>query len=428
MEPASSRDADRLEADIASHAVRWEIGVYRVLAVLIALAAVMIVCISPWIGADLAVPEIGLCGVSVAYFATSAALLNRGFTVAHMRWISATIEVGFPSIAILLAVYVKGAAWAMSSPMILIYPVAIAACSIRLRSRLTLYATAVAVVQWLAVYYLAIDPRLDESVIAAVPGLDAWAAWERAFWLALIGGVTTFATHQTRRATLDNLLQGEQRQWLQQQFGRFVSRDVVDAVIKGNVRPGHAEKRYATVLFCDLRDFTAMCQHEAPEAVVELLNAFYERACELIDARGGHVNKFLGDGVLALFGAPDPSPDHAMAACEAARKLAMAAYDLRQRGGIWTRLRIGIGIDTGDVVVGTMGGRDRLDYTAIGSTVNRAARLQALSDLDNPIVVSDECARELTPEQATSLDLQPLGEVSIKGFATQTRVHRLTGG
>jgi class 3 adenylate cyclase len=210
-----------------------------------------------------------------------------------------------------------------------------------------------------------------------------------------------------------------QRGMLERHLGRYVSRGVADALLRG---PGGAaaETRDVTVLFCDLRDFTSMCEQKPPAEVVDLLNTFFERACAIVEGNGGTVNKFLGDGMLALFGAPDDHADPVQAAAQSAHEIMYAADELRARGGIWRKLDVGIGLDCGDVVVGEIGASSRAEYTAIGTPVNRAARLQGLSrEADRRIVLSEECARRLGPRA----NVVGMGSVKLKGLAQPVKVY-----
>jgi adenylate cyclase len=203
-------------------------------------------------------------------------------------------------------------------------------------------------------------------------------------------------------------LAARQQRILERHLGRFVSPSVADVILRGDGGLGGAERRDVTVLFCDLRDFTTMCERRHPEDVVELLNTFFERACQIVQQHGGTVNKFMGDGLLALFGAPVEHPQPVNAAVEAAHEMMYAVDELRTRGGIWREFDVGISIDCGDVVVGEVGASSRAEYTAIGTTVNRAARLQGVArEAARRIVLSEECAARLGPG-----DHAPLSRVS----------------
>ena len=132
------------------------------------------------------------------------------------------------------------------------------------------------------------------------------------------------------------------------------------------------EELEATVLFVDVRDFTALAEHLRPRDLVARLNRVYEHVVPIVLAHGGHINRFTGDGLLAVFGAPEPHDDHADRAVAAALEIAGAIRD--DLGGA---LRVGLGVNSGSVLVATVGGGGRLDLTVIGDPVNTAARVEA---------------------------------------------------
>jgi class 3 adenylate cyclase len=422
--PAALAESSRVSAAIDAFNRRWEIGMHRIMAVLILAAAVMIVAISPWIGLELAIPELILCCIAVGYFAASSVIVRsmEGKWLEHVRWISATAEASFGTLAIAIASQIKGAEWAATSPMMLIYAVAIVACAIRIRPRLTAYATAVGCVQWVVLYYVLLYPALDTHT-AAETSLP-WACWERCFWLALIGGCATFATMQVRRTAVAGGSQAVRRAWVMQELSKFLSTEATQVALDGRAHRGFVDRREVTVLFCDLRDFTGLCERERPEDVMALLNDFYADACHVIRENDGQVNKFLGDGLLALFDGRMTVQSHPMAAVTAAEALADVAGRLRKREGIWQQLSIGIGIDTGPVVIGTVGAEERLELTAIGTTVNRAARLQAEANrTPRRIVLSEACVDALDGE----IEVSALGAVEIKGFDAPAKIFAPSG-
>ena len=214
----------------------------------------------------------------------------------------------------------------------------------------------------------------------------------------------------------------EERFRLQQTLSRYLPRDVAEAIARGDAPPA-ARRTDLTVLFCDLRGFTFLCERERPEDVVDLLNVFFEQATAIVEARGGSINKILGDGLLAFFGAPGPLPAHADAAADSALELLELVRVLRDRGGVWTHLAVGIGIDTGEVVLGPIGSASRLEYTAIGSPVNRAARLQALAEREHQRVIISEGTRRALAHRHRPTGL---GVIPLKGFATPEKVFFLS--
>lgn len=422
--PSSEPDVDLLERSILD----WEIAACRTLIAVSVACLGLILAISPWTGARLTAATAATCAICVVHFLlvrhgleTLGAATPDRRALNVLRWAAVTIEVSFASVGTLVLLRMKGAEWAATSPITMIYALAMIAASFRLRPSISIYAALLVTAQWLLVYFAAIEPRLDPAAVARLPTLAGWAAWERAFWFLGAGGMLAVAARRLRALALANLRQTRLRRTAVHELERLVSPDVASRALAGALVPGESERRWVTVLFCDLRDFTALCEHRRAEDALVILNAFYERACAIIRGHGGHVNKFLGDGLLALFGAPDAHPAHADAAVDCARDLVRAADDLRRQGGVWEELQIGVGLDTGDVVLGALGSSDRLEYTAIGATVNRAARLQALSaQTGRRIVLSARTASELTRSES---QLLPLGEAPIKGVDRPIRIY-----
>jgi class 3 adenylate cyclase len=166
-------------------------------------------------------------------------------------------------------------------------------------------------------------------------------------------------------------------------FGRYVSDQVMTALLASPELPelgGTATK--VTVLFSDIRNFTTMSERLSAREVVEMLNHYFERACAVLLREGATIDKFIGDAIMAEFGAPLPQADQALRAIRAAVALREVAVEFRH----WMAVRfadrdlpqfdIGIGVHSGEAVVGNIGSSTRMEYTAIGDTVNLASRLE----------------------------------------------------
>lgn len=180
---------------------------------------------------------------------------------------------------------------------------------------------------------------------------------------------------------VNNMIRGlRDRQRIRDLFGLYVSPEVSEAILDGQVSL-EGEAREVSVLFCDIRDFTRFSTSRAPREVVDRLNQFFSRVSRAIHAHGGTINKFLGDGFLAVFGAPVGHADHPRRAVQAALQMeaGLAAFnaELEERGE--PALEIGIGIDSGQVIAGNVGSPDRLEYTVIGDPVNRSSRIEQLN-------------------------------------------------
>ena len=176
----------------------------------------------------------------------------------------------------------------------------------------------------------------------------------------------------------------EERERLREAFGAFVDPQLAERVLEeGTVIEG--EEVEVTVLFVDIREFTAFAEHASASEVVTELNAFYELVVPVLVRHGGHANKFVGDGLLGVFGAPEHLVDHADRGVAAALEIAEVV-----RRAYAGRLRIGIGVNSGPVVAGTIGGGGRVEFTVIGDTVNTAARVEALTrETDDTVLVTD---------------------------------------
>jgi adenylate cyclase len=183
-------------------------------------------------------------------------------------------------------------------------------------------------------------------------------------------------------------LTGEERERarIRSIFGRYVADEVVEKLLASGMLPDlGGDSLQVTVLFSDIRNFTTISERLGPRAVVEMLNTYLAQACEPILAQGGTVDKFIGDAVMAVFGSPVLYPDHARRALAAALGLAQKAREFRT----WMHQRfgdqeipdfaIGIGIHTGEAIIGNIGSPKRLEFTAIGDTVNTASRLEGLT-------------------------------------------------
>jgi adenylate cyclase len=216
-----------------------------------------------------------------------------------------------------------------------------------------------------------------------------------------------------------------EKEMIKRAFTRYVAREVVEEILKDPenlVLSG--ERRQVTVLFCDVRGFTPMSERLAPEEVVLLLNDFYTLMIETTFKYDGTLDKFLGDAVMAVFGAPMAHPDHSARAIRTA--LAMqegitGLNDRRVRDGK-EAISVGIGVSAGEAVAGTVGTEDRMEYTVIGDSVNLAARLESNAK-PGQILISHR-----TYERVRDLvDARPLGRIRVKGKEEEVEVYEVLG-
>jgi adenylate cyclase len=206
----------------------------------------------------------------------------------------------------------------------------------------------------------------------------------------------------------------QQRERLREALGAYVDPELANRVQSEGVDLA-GEEVVASILFVDLRGFTPLAERTPAREVVALLNDFYDLIIPLLREHGGHPNKLMGDGLLAVFGAPDRRSDHGSRAIQAA--LAIAA-GVRARYG--DELRAGIGVDSGAVVVGTIGGGGRLDFTVIGDTVNTAVRVEAATRQTGDDILVTEATLRLAGVPSGSW--QERHAVTLKGKQQLVRV------
>jgi adenylate cyclase len=215
------------------------------------------------------------------------------------------------------------------------------------------------------------------------------------------------------------LLETRERRRMRLIFTRFVPRDVVDDVIErtdDDLRLGGV-RRDGTVVFTDLRGFTTFAEQLEPEQVVAVVNHYLSEMTDAILGHGGTLVSYMGDGIMALFGAPLEQSDHADRAVRAVREMLAMRLPRFNRwlaaNGFAKEFRIGIGVNSGLVMSGNVGSTQRLEYTALGDTTNTAARLEGMTkDKGRQVLIADATRQRLKDEAS---DLVALGEAPVRG-------------
>jgi class 3 adenylate cyclase len=260
---------------------------------------------------------------------------------------------------------------------------------------------------------------LSRSVLSPVRELvDATERVKRGDMSARVAVSSGDELGQLARSFNEMLTGLEERERLRTAFGSYVSPDVAERVMEeGELLEG--EDVEVTVMFIDIRDFTAFAERSTARETVGYLNGFFGLVVPLLERGGGHANKFIGDGVLGVFGAPARVADHASRALAAACEVAAAIE--RRYGG---ELAVGIGLNSGPVSVGSVGGGGRLEFTVIGDTVNVAARVERLTRETGDTILLTEATRCLLDGKVR---LEPRGEVPLKGKSDPVPVYSPVG-
>ncbi|MFZ5628890.1 MAG: adenylate/guanylate cyclase domain-containing protein [Spirochaetota bacterium] len=211
----------------------------------------------------------------------------------------------------------------------------------------------------------------------------------------------------------NSMIEGlREKQKIQSVFGKMVSPGIAGRLLASDQHTLAGERLNVTVLMADVRNFTTLSENILPEELVSIMNRYFTAMVEIIHRHGGEVDKFIGDGILAIFGleGPDKGPQQAVeAAAEMVRAAAVLTRELRRE------IKIGLGIHAGDVIAGRIGSPDRQEFTFLGDTVNTAARLESASkEVGKEIVVSQKVFRALSPT-LQSAAWQAVGALNLKG-------------
>jgi adenylate cyclase len=221
-------------------------------------------------------------------------------------------------------------------------------------------------------------------LVASISAFGASAfSWQQGYFLTAFAAFPSYIISFVASGAHAYLTEGKQKRQIKGAFAQYLAPDMVDALIADpdKLTLG-GEKKKMTIMFCDVRGFTAISEalKEQPEVLAEVINTLLTELTNDILECGGTIDKYMGDCIMAFWNAPVENPKHAELAVEAAQKMMKTIYKVNDKigsqGGVSFDLRIGIGIATGECVVGNMGSKQRFDYTVLGDVVNLASRLE----------------------------------------------------
>jgi adenylate cyclase len=219
--------------------------------------------------------------------------------------------------------------------------------------------------------------------------------------------------------------EGREKRKMKRLFGQYVSKDVYDQLVANPelARLG-GQRREMTVLFSDIRGFTTVSESGRPEDIVATLNEYFTSMVNIVFTHKGTVDKFVGDMVMALFGAPLDDPDHARHAVDAALEMIRELHRLNDKWSAEGRppLDIGIGISTGPMIAGNIGSDTIMSYTVIGDAVNLGARLESLNKQYSTRIIISQATREALPDRYA---VRPLGDVVVKGKTRPVAIYEV---
>jgi adenylate cyclase len=355
-------------------------------------------------------------GVVVAYY--TSVLFERRL-VRSKVWFRTTLEVSGASLVLILDA-AAGPDFLFTSSTSYVYLLAVVVSCLRLDTVISVYAAVLAIVQQLAIYlYVFVVQRAELPLMGGAISRPRMYQ-ELGFRLGVLAmiGVLGFLLARTLKR---EITQAADEARVRAAFGSYVDRRVVKRVLAGDLKM-EPERRIITVMFVDIRNFTGLTESSDPAELFAMLNDTLDAFAAIVQRQGGIVNKFLGDGLMAIFGAPEAQADHPR---RAIRTALLVAEEARKRCDekSFPNLAIGIGIHTGETIVGDIGGKRR-EYTAIGDVVNVAARVESANkELGTTILIT----RAMKDAVGNDIDTRETPPVSLRGRVGQIELFEVRG-
>ncbi len=336
----------------------------------------------------------------------------------------AFIETSLPTLVIVYYGAIIGPVQALTMPTAFVYFVFILLSTLRLDFALSAFTGLVAASEYAAVALLwNVDSRVgDVSIDPMLTSLPQYLG--KAFILFVAGISAGFVARRLRKSFTRAIESIEERSRILGVFGQHVSPEVVDQLVQGEAQLA-GELRHVCVMFLDIRDFTAFAEKRSAADVVAYLNTIFGEAVDAVVNRRGIVNKFLGDGFMAVFGAPVADDNPCAAAVEAGLDLLDRIERLVREGRV-PATRVGLGLHAGPAIVGNIGSAHRKEYTVIGDVVNVASRVEGLNkSLGSQMLVTEEVWRAAGLDGARGVTPSPRDPIQIRGRETAVKILEL---
>lgn len=333
------------------------------------------------------------------------------------RYGNALLETSIPTVMMVLLSGAVGPEIALNTPLPMAYFLFICLSTLRMTASLSIFTGCVAALEYagLGFYYFGVASASDPYVTSI------WSVLAKAMVLVIAGLVCGFVGTQIRARLIASLETVNERNRVVGMFGQYVSPAVVDRLL-GQPVEGAGEERYVTIMFLDIRGFTAFAERRTPTEVVAYLNTLFATMIRLVNANNGIINKFLGDGFMACFGAPLSDGRDTQNAVRAALDIAHAVERMSADGTI-APTRIGIGLHAGTAVTGSVGSEERREYTIIGDTVNLASRVEQLTkQYGVPLLVTDAVWQVVKADYAS----RALDPVTVRGREEPVAIYALS--
>ncbi len=350
-------------------------------------------------------------------FAGIVLLIQKGYYSPSLKYINTFLQVTLVSAAVGLDYMAQGPAYALSSMPPMAYALVPMITAFRLQPLLGLFAGLVAGLEFLFLYLFLIQP--DTELVAQIPSLGFDVTMMKVVILIALGVASALAARSLKNYFINYGKSLELQTRMERSFGRFVSPEIVQRINDSEDGIIESEAQKAAILFGDIRGFTTFSSQHDAKLTTRLINDFFEIVCKCVEEEGGMVNKFMGDGYMALFGVYSDTEPCCESATRAAIRIRNESNQLLSPYG----LSAGAAANYGEIITGEVGSTGRCEFTAIGQPVNLASRLEGLNSiLGTSILVSQEFMQKIP---ADKFEVKFRGEQQIKGLDTPVNVYEI---
>lgn len=361
---------------------------------------------------------LGVIFVRALFVSRAAKRWNRYGVKAFIliRYVNTFIEISIPSIVLIIYSFSLPSVYPLFTPIALLYFLIIMLSALELDFKLCLFSGTMAMIQYLIIaWYLTNKPSSEIDAFTVFPTHIGTAA------LIFISGHTAgLITNHIKKGLLKYYKAQSERNEIQKLFGQQISKEIVDELVDNRYEV-QSRTRYTAIMFLDIRNFSIFAQDKSPEEIIAYQNNVFSFIIEIINEHKGIVNQIMGDGLMAIFGAPIEHENDCQLAVNAALQI-NKELERRNNAGLIPKTIIRIGINAGEVVTGNVGTSERKQYSITGQPVIIAARLEQINkELDSVILISDEVYKNI------ELNQQPKyhKDVTIKGIPNPITVYQL---
>ncbi len=366
---------------------------------------------------------------ALVFTALSATLLHYRIYSVRLTYVATTIDMFLISSSLFFSQYAPNSSVATivhSGSFALYFPIII--FSLRRHNPVNTFLTGIlAAISYFALIIYIGNHHAFDSVLFASSGLRMKNDMINEMVKVLGLGASGFAGYNIAKNHEDLFSKGlqseKEKERLKTTFGRYISSEVVEKILSKKVTTT-GETREATVMFLNIKDFTSLAERVDAQHIVLILNIFYAYMIDIIHKHDGFINKFIGDAIMVVFGAPIHYENHREKAFACAIEMHKKLGEINEKLGDITnewKLGFGIGINTGDIILGSVGNNIRTEYTALGDTVNLASRFERLTRIYNtPIILGESAYTDAFSPYVS----EPLS-VDVKGKSTRTLVYQV---